>query len=605
MRKIELLAPAKDLECGKAAIDCGADAVYIGASKFGARSAVGNSLEDIAQLIEYAHKYWARVYVTLNTILFDDELKEAERMIHELYKLGADALIVQDMGILEMDLPPIPLHASTQTHNYDLERIQFMEQAGFERIILARELSAQQLQTIGKSTSAELEYFIHGALCVSLSGQCYFSHAINGRSANRGECSQPCRMKYSLEDNTGKVLAKDKHLLSLKDLNLTKHLEEIIKTGVCSFKIEGRLKDINYIKNITSHYRKCLDDIIYRRSDLQRASSGTTSITFNPDPERSFNRGFTPYFFGERIKDIANFLTPKSMGKKVGSVKAVHKDHFIFDGDYDLHNGDGLCFFNDKNILSGISINKVDGKRVYPNDMSPVIDGAILYRNLDHDFSKKLKKENPQRKINVSLHLMCTSEGLTLQATDDDSTFVSHHIEGKIDQARNEAMAQDNLNRQLSKSGDSIFSVNEVTMDLDFAPFVPARQLNDLRRQTLDKLEQERIKQHPHSTNSPSHNHPQYPSSQLNYMGNVTNKLAHQFYTKCGVTSIEQGFELQSEFEGKVLMTTRHCLRFQFGLCPKQGQTNQQITEPLFLTDSKNRYQLQFDCKNCVMKILK
>lgn len=604
MKQIELLAPAKNLETGMAAINYGADAIYIGAPKFGARSAAGNTLEDIAKLIKYAHKYWAKVFITMNTILYNNELNEAEKLIHQLYKLGADALIVQDMGILEMNLPPIDLHASTQTHNYDLDRIKFLEEVGFKRIILARELSLEQIKEIRKNTSVELEYFIHGALCVSLSGQCYFSQAIGGRSANRGECSQACRMKYDLVDEEGKVIAKDKHLLSLKDLNLSGHMKELVESGICSLKIEGRLKDSSYIKNVTSYYRQELDDVFKKKPEFKKASSGTVEPNFIPDLEKTFNRGFTNYFFSGRIPEIANFHTPKSLGKEIGKIVAVRNDHFIIDTKFEIHNGDGLCFFNRSKLLKGIQVNGVKGKQIFPNEMNMLVEGAVLYRNNDHEFAKILKRDNSIRRISVELFLEFKDNILTLFATDEDGMSASTQLEQEFELARNTEMAITNLKKQLSKSGDSIYSINAIEINFTEAPFVQAKVVNELRRKVLDSLTENRIEAFQQPKSQSLIQHPKYPSKSLNYMGNVVNCKAEEFYHKCGVEKIEKGFELQSDFSGKTIMTTKHCLRHEFGLCNKKLSTGKKTNKPLYLVDNKNRYKLEFQCQRCEMKII-
>ena len=604
MKQIELLAPAKNLETGMAAINYGADAIYIGAPKFGARSAASNTLEDIGELIKYAHKYWAKVFITMNTILYDNELKEAEELIHQLYKLGADALIVQDMGILEMNLPPIELHASTQTHNYDLDRIKFLEQVGFKRIILARELSLEQIKEIRKNTTVELEYFIHGALCVSLSGQCYFSQAIGGRSANRGECSQPCRMKYDLVDEEGKVIAKDKHLLSLKDLNLSSHMKELVESGICSLKIEGRLKDSSYLKNVTSHYRQELDDVFEKKKGFRKASSGTVEPNFEPDLEKTFNRGFTNYFFSGRIPEIANFHTPKSLGKEIGKIVAVRTDHFIIDTKFEIHNGDGLCFFNRNKLLKGIQVNGVKGKKVFPNEMNMLVEGAVLYRNNDHEFAKTLKRDNSIRRISVELFLEFKENILTLFATDEDGMSASTQLEQEFELAHNTEMAITNLKKQLSKSGDSIYSINSIEINFTEAPFVQAKLINELRRKVLDSLTEIRIESFQQPKKQSLIHHPKYHSKNLNYMGNVVNCKAEDFYHKCGVEKIEKGFELQSDFTGKTIMTTKHCLRHEFGLCNKDVSTGKKVNKPLYLVDNKNRYKLEFQCQRCEMKII-
>ncbi|MBI9059687.1 MAG: U32 family peptidase [Labilibaculum sp.] len=604
MKQIELLAPAKNLETGMAAINYGADAIYIGAPKFGARSAAGNTLEDIAELIKYAHKYWAKVFITMNTILYDNELQEAEELIHELYKLGADALIVQDMGVLEMNLPPIELHASTQTHNYDLDRIKFLEKVGFKRIILARELSLEEIKEIRKNTNVELEYFIHGALCVSLSGQCYFSHAIGGRSANRGECSQACRMKYDLVDEEGKVIAKDKHLLSLKDLNLSGHMKDLVEAGICSLKIEGRLKDSSYLKNVTSYYRKELDSVFEKKREFTKASSGTIDPKFDPDLDRTFNRGYTSYFFTGRIPEIANFHTPKSLGKEIGKIVSIRKDHFIIDTKYDIHNGDGLCFFNQNKLLKGILVNGVKGKQIFPNEMSMLVEGATLYRNNDHEFAKTLKRDNSIRRISVDFYLEFTNDTLTLFATDEDGISASVQLQQDFELARNRDMAISNLQKQLVKSGGSIYSISNIEDNFTDVPFVQAKQLNELRRNVLDRLTEIRIEAFQKTENQDLISHPQYPTKNLTYMGNVVNCKAEEFYHKCGVEKIEKGFELQSNYTGKTIMTTKHCLRHEFGMCKKEVSTDAKPNTPLYLVDNKNRYKLEFHCQRCEMKIV-
>lgn len=604
MQKIELLAPAKNLETGMAAINYGADAIYIGAPKFGARAAVGNTLEDIGKLIKYAHQYWAKVFITMNTILYDNELKEAKALIHDLYKLGADALIVQDMGILEMDLPPIELHASTQTHNFDLERIQFLEKAGFKRIILARELSLEQIKKIRANTNVDLEYFVNGALCVCLSGQCYFSHAITGRSANRGECSQACRMKYNLEDAKGNILAKDKHLLSLKDLNLSNEISEIVDAGICSLKIEGRLKDISYIKNITNHYSQKLDETISKNKNFKRASSGKTKVNFKADPERTFNRGFTSYFFKGRIPEIANFYSPKALGKEIGKIVAVKKDHFQIKSKYPIHNGDGLCFFNKNKLLKGIQVNGVKGDKIYPNDMSMVCNDVTLYRNNDHEFAKELKQDRSIRKISIDIRFEQVDKQYFIHITDEDGNSASNNLDNLLELAKNEEMAKNNIEKQLSKLGDSIYQLNSIDLNFIETPFIQAKLLNDLRRKTLDDLTQTRIEIAEKEETRPLISHPKYYSDKISYMGNVSNCKAEDFYKKCGVNDIEKAFELQKDFDGKTLMVTKHCLRYEFGKCPKLVKSIGEKPGPLYLVDNNRKYSLEFNCQRCEMKIV-
>lgn len=606
MAKIELLAPAKNLESGIIAINYGADAVYIGAPKFGARSSAGNSMDDIKSLIEYAHKFWAKVYITMNTIIYEDELQEAEDLIHELYKMGADALIVQDMAILELNLPPIALHASTQTHNYDIERIKFLEQAGFERIILARELSEDQLKEIRENTESELEYFVNGALCVSMSGQCYFSHYTTGRSANRGECSQACRMKYNLVNSEGRVYSKEKYLLSLKDLNLSDELSNIVDAGICSLKIEGRLKDISYIKNIVSLYRKKIDEIIYNDIDdnFEKASSGNTTISFTPDADRTFNRGFTKYFFGGRTNDIANYYTPKSMGKKIGVVKKISENSFEIRSDLKISNGDGLCFLDKKKSLKGMQINNVEGKNIFPNEMPNIHVGAILYRNNDHQFTKILKQDRSSRKIGVGISIYQADKDIIIVAQDDDYNQATYTLNGDFEISKNTEMAENNFKKQFSKMGDSIFCLNDIFIELEDYPFIPAKQLNNIRRDILNKLEEQRLINYPKQDATKGISNPKYFSTELSYMGNVVNSKSREFYTKCGVEKIEKGLELQKNLSEKLLMVTRHCLRHDFKMCLLDKKCKEESKLDLFIVDiNSKKYKLKFDCKRCEMKI--
>ncbi|MDP3581481.1 MAG: peptidase U32 family protein, partial [Ignavibacteria bacterium] len=420
---LELLSPAKNLETGIAAIDCGADAVYIGAPSFGAREAAGNSLEDIEKLTRYSHKFWAKVFVTVNTIIFDDELEEVCRLITKLYNIGVDAVIFQDMAILEMELPPIPLYASTQTHNYELERIKLLDVLGIKRIILARELTLEEIKNIKREVGAELEFFIHGALCVSLSGQCYMSHELSGRSANRGECAQNCRLPYSLIDANNEVLVANKHLLSLRDLNLSSYLNDLVDAGITSFKIEGRLKDVSYVKNITAFYRQQLDDIIKNNPHYEKASSGFSVIPFEPDPERTFNRGFTSYFVNDRGDDVSSHDSPKSKGKYLGKVTSVTKDGFLIGTTDKIVNGDGICFYDDAGVLLGMSVNKVDGQKIFTKELLGIKTGTKIYRNFDFAFDKDLSKEC-QRKINAEIAFRELPNGFSISAIDENGIGV-------------------------------------------------------------------------------------------------------------------------------------------------------------------------------------
>lgn len=597
---LELLAPARNAECGIAAVNHGADAVYIGAPKFGARAAAGNPLKDIAGLISYAHKYWARVYITLNTILYDDELEEARTLIHALYDAGADALIIQDMGLLEFDLPPIPLFASTQTHNYDIEKIRFLEQVGIQRIILARELSIGQVRDIREATPLELEFFVHGALCVSFSGHCYFSQAAMGRSANRGECAQMCRLPYTLTDSRGNVLANNQHVLSLRDLNLSEYIPELAAAGVTSFKIEGRLKDAAYVRNITSFYRTILDALIEDRPQLTRASSGKTSLAFQPDPERTFNRGYTDYFLHGRRPDIVSMHTPKSLGKAIGRVKDVDASSFSMDSAEILRSGDGICFFDDQDQLTGTNINRVDGTQIVPNSLAGLTPGTILYRNHDHAFLQFLKSDRATRKIGVRLHFTETAEGFQLRLIDEDGNEASRQIVHAKEAADNPKAAHTTLQTQLTKLGSTIYEPAQFTAELANSWFIPVKTLNQLRRDAVEALDTVRHRALPRRTASIIPNDIPFPQTSLDFSANVVNAMADSFYRRHGVKHIEQGFELQNDLSGKVLMTTRHCLKYQFDLCRGMGSQD----EELFLNDGTTKYKLEFDCGNCVMKVV-
>ncbi len=553
--KLELLSPAKDLETGIAAIDCGADAVYIGAPSYGAREAAGNSIEDIEKLAHYAHKFWAKVFVTVNTIIFDDEIKEVRQLITTLYNIGVDAVIFQDMAVLEMELPPIPLYASTQTHNYELERIKLLDELGIKRIILARELTLEEIRSIKKEVSAELEFFIHGALCVSLSGQCYMSHELSGRSANRGECAQNCRLPYSLVDANSEVLVANKHLLSLRDLNLSAYLNDLVGAGITSFKIEGRLKDVSYVKNITAFYRQQLDDIIKNNPKYEKASSGYSIIPFEPDPERTFNRGFTSYFVNDRGDDVSSHDSPKSKGKYLGKVTSVAKDGFLIGTTDKIVNGDGICFYDDADVLLGMSINKVEGQKIFTKELLGIRTGTKIYRNFDFAFDKELGKEC-QRKINVEVHFKELPDGFSISATDENGVGVINKIAAQKEPASNSEQALETLKKQLSKSGGTIFNVTNVKIETTSVFFFPVKTINEWRREILDLLEQARIESYQRETFEIKQTAVKTRSS-LDYKANVVNKLSQQFYHKLGAESIEPGFELQNDFSNKTVMTCK------------------------------------------------
>lgn len=601
-RKIELLAPAKNLECGIAAIDHGADAVYIGAPKFGARAAAVNSLEDIAALVEYAHLYNARIYVTVNTILKDEELQETEKMIWALFRAGVDALIVQDMGITGLNLPPIPLHASTQMDNRTVEKVRFLADAGFRQVVLARELSLREISKIHEACpDVPLEIFVHGALCVSYSGQCYVSQACFGRSANRGECAQFCRLPFSLVDAEGRVIVKDKHLLSLKDLNQSDELEALLDAGASSFKIEGRLKDVSYVKNVTAAYRRKLDAIFAHRKEYARASSGSCRYAFNPQLDKSFSRGFTHYYLHGRTKDVFSFDTPKSLGEEMGTMKEARGNYLTVAGLKSFNNGDGVCYIDEQGRLQGFRINRVEGNKLYPQEMPRIKPRTVLYRNFDQEFEKILARKSSERRIAVSVRLTDTPFGFALTLTDEDDNSVTLSLAREKEPAR--TPQEENLKTQLAKFGNTPFEA--VRIDIDFAGnwFLPASVLADFRRQAVEKLISVRRINYRRELFVLKPTAHAFPQSTLTYLGNVMNAQAVSFYTGHGVASIAPAFE-RAPAEKAVLMFCKHCLRYSMGWCPVHQRERSPYREPYYLvsTDGK-RFRLEFDCKNCQMKV--
>lgn len=601
-RKIELLAPAKNLECGIAAIDHGADAVYIGAPKFGARAAAVNSLEDIAALVEYAHLYNARIYVTVNTILKDEELQETEKMIWALFRAGVDALIVQDMGITGLNLPPIPLHASTQMDNRTVEKVRFLADAGFRQVVLARELSLREISKIHEACpDVPLEIFVHGALCVSYSGQCYVSQACFGRSANRGECAQFCRLPFSLVDAEGRVIVKDKHLLSLKDLNRSDELEALLDAGASSFKIEGRLKDVSYVKNVTAAYRRKLDAIFARRKEYARASSGSCRYAFNPQLDKSFSRGFTHYYLHGRTKDVFSFDTPKSLGEEMGTMKEARGNYLTVAGLKSFNNGDGVCYIDEQGRLQGFRINRVEGNKLYPQEMPRIKPRTVLYRNFDQEFEKILARKSSERRIAVSVRLTDTPFGFALTLPDEDDNSVTLSLAREKEPAR--TPQEENLKTQLAKFGNTPFEA--VRIDIDFAGnwFLPASVLADFRRQAVEKLISARRINYRRELFVLKPTAHAFPQSTLTYLGNVMNAQAVSFYAGHGVASIAPAFE-RAPAEKAVLMFCKHCLRYSMGWCPVHQRERSPYREPYYLvsTDGK-RFRLEFDCKNCQMKV--
>lgn len=605
-RTIELLAPAKNLECGIEAIKHGADAVYIGAGRFGARQAAGNSVDDITELARFAHFYGARVYVTVNTILKDSELADAEKLMWQLYEAGADALLIQDMAVLRMKLPPIALHASTQCDVRSADKVRFLAGCGFTRVVLARELSIDEIRSIHEACpDVELECFVHGALCVSYSGQCYASQYCFGRSANRGECAQFCRLKFDLTDSDDNVIIKGKHLLSLRDMNRMDSLEELMDAGVCSFKIEGRLKDVQYVKNVSAAYSQAIDKVLVRRHEFVRASSGHSVAHFTPDVSRSFNRGFTSYFLHGRTDDIYSFGTPKSIGEKMGPVKEVGRGWLKVSGFKAFHNGDGLCFFNRQGELEGYRVNRVEGNRVFlfldSIDMPSIAPGTELYRNYDIEFEKVLSRESATRKIGVDILFREIQSGYEVVMTDEDGYKARAETEWKKEDAR--TPQEDNIRTQLSKLGGTRFDATDVEIQMEGERFIPSSLLSDLRRQATEKLESQRVESYSRPlAGTPST--PQYPVNELSYLGNVMNAQARTFYQDHGVKTVDDAFE-KSQPDSATVMFCRHCIKYALGICTKNRKRDLKIQEPLFLTSQDGRqFRLKFDCSRCQMEIM-
>ena len=594
MKTVELLAPARDLAVAIAAIDNGADAVYIGAPAFGARRAAANSVADIARLVEYAHRYYCRAFITLNTILYDNELPEAERLIRELARIGVDAFIVQDMGILRLDLPPVCLHASTQMHNYDLERIRFLDRLGFSRIVLARELTLDQIRTIRREVKAELEVFVHGALCVSLSGQCYLSQRLFRRSANRGECAQPCRQKWTVRDAGGRLLVDNRHILSLKDLNLSSRLADLVDTGVDSLKIEGRLKDAAYVANVTRYYSSLLEAL----PSVRRPSSGSVTAAFTPEPERSFNRGSSTYFIDGRQPGLANPDTPKSLGKPIGKVLQTRGTRLRVQALAPIANGDGLCWLQNGE-LHGIRINTADGEWLTCNEPVTIAPGTPLYRNYDSCFNRLLEREKSRRTITIRITATPENGHLRLDAEDEDGNHATLLSPETFALADNPAQRQ-RLEQQLARTGDTIFRCTEARVTGEPVLFIPSAAANALRRTLLDALTAERETRRPLLPPTIEDRTVPYPLP-ADWRLNIANRLAAGFYHDHGVTSPQPAYECTSSLPNAPHMRTRYCILHELGLCLRHHPG---LRLPLTISDGKNTFRLAFDCKECFMTIL-
>ena len=608
MTALELLAPAKNLACGIAAIDHGADAVYIGASRFGARAAVGNSVDDIRQLCDYAHRFRAKVYVTVNTIVYDEELDATRQLLSELGEVGVDAVLVQDMAVLTMC--QLPLHASTQTDNRSVEKVRWLREQGFVRAVLARELSLEEIATIHREVpDMELEVFVHGALCVSYSGICYASQHCFGRSANRGACAQFCRMPFSLVDADGKEVEHDRYLLSLKDMNQSDHLLELAEAGATSFKIEGRLKDISYVKNVTAAYSQQLNRIVSRYPDKYcRSSLGVCSYTFTPDLRKTFNRGYTTYFLQGRQPEIASFDTPKAVGEFVGTVKELRPDSFNVAGVSSFANGDGLCFYNGHQ-LEGFRANRVVGNRIYPYRMPQGLKpGMRLYRNSDQEFERLLAKPSAERRIPIRISLQAIAEGFELTATilSQSSALAPLTVSFTAEHQEAQKPPRENIIRQLSKLGDTIYVCSEVEIPADFNFFIPNSLLSEMRRSLTDHLQRLGMKTQTHASAEAQEKATDRhvtavgtpPAYSYPYLYNISNRLSQTFY----------GANQQTAYELKggagPIMQCRHCIRYSLGYCVKRGGKRPHWHEPLSLRLGDGRsFRLEFDCKNCQMNV--
>jgi 23S rRNA 5-hydroxycytidine C2501 synthase len=607
-KKIEILAPAKDLIQGMAAINSGADAVYIGAPLFGARSNATNSIEDVAALVKYAHLFNAQVFVVMNTILYDNELETCRKMIYELYDIGVDALIIQDMAIMEMELPPIVLHASTQANNRDADKIKFLKDAGIKRVVLARELNLHQIKTIYDEADVELEFFVTGALCVSFSGNCYMSVANGERSANRGSCAQNCRLPYNLIDGNGETLINNSHLLSIKDLDISEQIPNLIEAGIVSFKIEGRLKDIVYVKNNVSYLRQKLDSFLENEGSdkYRKASSGKCTYTFDSSLNKTFNRGYTDYFVNERHSSIGSWESPKSKGQYIGKlIRTVGNAYEIENGEL-LNNGDGLCFINENNEADGIYVNKAENGKIYPNVLKEVKDGTFIYRNNDAAFIKIVEREDSAiRKISTTLLLTENENGFELIATDEDENVSIVKLVHSKEKTKNNESIEENIKVQLAKTGFTPYSADEINVMFSENWFLPISKINEMRRTVYDQLSEIRLKNYvreEHQLVKTSH---PYPETKLDFMYNVSNKTARKFYERHGVTEIEKAFELQWDPGKSRVMTTKYCIKYELKKCPihQKDIVGVKVKEPLVLKQGELEYKLKFNCKPCEMEI--
>jgi putative protease len=604
--KVEILAPAKNLYQGMFAINAGADAVYIGAPLYGARTNATNSIEDIAELVKYAHLFKAQVFVVVNTILYDHELADCKKMIYQLYDIGVDALIIQDMAILEMDLPPIVLHASTQANNRDPKHVKFLKDAGIQRVVLARELNLDQIKDIHDATDVELEFFVSGALCVSFSGNCYMSIAGGERSANRGSCAQNCRLPYNLTDGTGATLLSSSHLLSIKDLDLSDQLPNLIEVGITSFKIEGRLKDLVYVKNNVSYLRQRLDAFLEKNENFVKASSGRTIFNFEPQMDRSFNRGYTDYFVNKRKEKIGSWESPKSKGQYIGKITEVTPKGYFIENAEELNNGDGLYFVNPAGEGDGVQVNVILNNLVIPNNYKEIEVGTEIYRNSDAAFNRLVEREDATiRKIGVKMNFSETEIGFNLQVVDEDGHTTTSSFEFEKNPSNKGAQSLEEIKKNLAKTGNTPFVVDEIEVNFADFWFLPTSKVNEIRREVLENLIDVRVKEyHREEYHITKTDHP-YPVTELDFTYNVSNKMARDFYKRHGVTEIEKAFEIQWDPGKSRVMTTKYCVKYELGKCARfqRATMGEKVVEPLTLTHGENVYKLKFNCKPCEMEI--
>ena len=617
MNKIELLLPAKDLPCGKIAINHGADAVYIGASAYGARQAAGNSLQDLGELVRYAHLYGSKVHVTVNTVLYDNELEAARKLLWDLYNIGVDAVLIQDLGLLKLDLPPIAFHASTQCHNHSVERIQFLEKLGFTRAVLARETDLDTIQRIHNQTNIELEAFVHGALCVCYSGQCYISRMMSGRSGNRGECAQICRTRFDLQDANGKMLVHNKHLLSLKDMCRADYIEEMLNAGIVSFKVEGRLKNESYVKNVTAYYRQRIDHILEERPDYQRVGSGTTRFFFTPDLHKTFNREYTSYFIDGQRETMASFDTPKAKGEYIGTLQQSNGKYYYIpqylktsslsspDRGKELGgaiaNGDGLCFINEQGELEGFLVNKVEGSRIFPQKELSKFTKVALYRNIDKNFEKLLLGKAAERKIAVDILFEELPDGVRLTFVDEDGCTARVEDGIGLTPAQQPEKMAETLRTALSKLGGTPFEARTITIPVCTA-FLRAGYINELKTKVEEQLIAVRI-DHFRPQDIPLRYCPETIFQRADYLRNITNEAHKAVYEDFGAQTIEYGLDKTEDYTGKTVMTCKYCLRHELGWCSRKS-SEKCPPQPLYLVTGRFKFRLEFDCSSCVMKLV-